>query len=62
MTWRGAGLLLVPVAVIASGAAVPGLFFAGLVLLVACIGAIAVDSRRAPGRSFDARRSSPDFS
>ena len=51
MTWRGAGLLLVPVAVIASGAAVPGLFFAGLVLLVACIGAIAVDSRRAPGRS-----------
>jgi uncharacterized protein (DUF58 family) len=51
MTWRGAGLLLVPLAITAAGAAVPALLPAGLVLLVACLGAIVVDSRRAPGRS-----------
>ena len=51
MTWRGAGLLAVPLAIIAAGAAAPGLFPAGLVLLVACVGAIVVDSRRAPGRA-----------
>jgi uncharacterized protein (DUF58 family) len=51
MTWRGAGLLLVPVAVIATGAAVWPLFPAGFALLVACVAAIVVDSRRAPGRS-----------
>ena len=49
MTWRGAGLLLVPVAVIAAGAAVPALFVAGLVLFVVCIVAIVADSLRAPG-------------
>ncbi|MFI5286739.1 MAG: hypothetical protein ACHQ4F_10515, partial [Candidatus Dormibacteria bacterium] len=51
MTWRGAGLLLVPVAIMAAGAAVPGLFIAGLVLLAASAAAIVADSRRAPGRS-----------
>jgi uncharacterized protein (DUF58 family) len=51
MTWRGAGLLLVPVAVTAIGAAVPGLFIAGLALLAIAAAAIAADSRRAPGRS-----------
>ena len=51
MTWRGAGLLLVPVAVMAAGAAVPGLFIAGLVLLAASVIAIVVDSRRAAGKS-----------
>ncbi len=49
MTWRGAGLLLVPVAVIAAGAAVPALFVAGLVLFAICIVAIVADSLRAPG-------------
>jgi uncharacterized protein (DUF58 family) len=49
MTWRGAGLLLVPVAVIATGAAVPALFVVGLVLFVGCIVAIVADSLRAPG-------------
>jgi uncharacterized protein (DUF58 family) len=49
MTWRGAGLLLVPVAVIAAGAAVPALFVVGLVLFVVCIVAIVADSLRAPG-------------
>jgi uncharacterized protein (DUF58 family) len=51
MTWRGAGLLLVPVAIIAAGAAVPAFLPAGLVVLVACVAAIVVDSRRAPGKS-----------
>jgi uncharacterized protein (DUF58 family) len=51
MTWRGAGLLLVPVAIIAAGAAVPAVLPAGLVVLVACVGAIVVDSRRAPGKA-----------
>ena len=35
MTWRGAGLLLVPVAIIATGAAVTALLLVGLILLVA---------------------------
>ena len=51
MTWRGAGLLLAPVAIMAAGAAVPGLFIAGLVLLAASVIAIVVDSRRAAGKS-----------
>jgi uncharacterized protein (DUF58 family) len=51
MTSRGAGLLLVPVAVIAAGAAVPALFVVGLVLFVVCIVAIVVDSLRAPGKT-----------
>src|SRR5580700_11617744 len=49
MTWRGAGLLLASIAVIAVGAAVPVLLVVGVVLLVASVAAIAVDSRRAPG-------------
>ena len=49
MTWRGAGLLLVSIAVIAGGAALPALLPAGLALLAVCIAAIAVDSRRAAG-------------
>jgi uncharacterized protein (DUF58 family) len=51
MTWRGAGLLLVPVAVIAAGAAVPALFVVGLALFVVCIVAILADSLRAPGKT-----------
>ena len=51
MTWRGAGLLVVPIAVIAAGAALAALVPVGLVLLAACVGAIVVDSRRAPGRA-----------
>jgi uncharacterized protein (DUF58 family) len=51
MTWRGAGLLLASIAMIAVGAAVPALLIAGLALLVVCVAAIAVDSRRAPGRA-----------
>jgi uncharacterized protein (DUF58 family) len=49
MTWRGAGLLLASIAVIAGGAAVSALFPVGLALLAVCIAAIAVDSRRAAG-------------
>ena len=49
MTWRGAVLLLVSIAVVAGGAAVPVLFPVGLALLAVCIVAIAVDSRRAAG-------------
>ena len=51
MTWRGAALLAVPVAIIATGAAVSGLFVVGLTLLAASVVAIVVDSRRAPGKS-----------
>jgi uncharacterized protein (DUF58 family) len=51
VTWRGAGLLIVSVAVVAGGAAVPALSAAGLVLLVVFGVAIAVDSRRAPGKT-----------
>jgi uncharacterized protein (DUF58 family) len=51
MTWRGTCLLLVPVAVIAAGAALPALFVAGLVLFAVCILAIAADSLRAPGKT-----------
>jgi uncharacterized protein (DUF58 family) len=51
MTWRGTGLMLVPVAVVAIGAAVPAMLIAGLVLFVVCAAAIVVDSRRAPGRA-----------
>jgi uncharacterized protein (DUF58 family) len=51
MTWRGAGLLVVPIAVIAAGAATAALLPLGLALLVVCAGAIVVDSRRAPGRA-----------
>lgn len=49
MTWRGAVLLLVSIAVVAGGAAVPVLFPVGLALLAVCIVAIAVNSRRAAG-------------
>ncbi len=49
MTWRGAGLLLASILVIASGAAVPALIIAGGVLLALSAGMIVVDSRRAPG-------------
>jgi uncharacterized protein (DUF58 family) len=51
VTWRGAGLLIVSVAVVAGGAAVPALSAAGLVLLVVFGVAIAIDSRRAPGKT-----------
>ncbi|MFZ2034596.1 MAG: DUF58 domain-containing protein [Candidatus Dormiibacterota bacterium] len=51
MTWRGAGLLLVPVAVIAAGAAASAVLVVGLALFVAVLLAIGVDSRRAPGRT-----------
>jgi uncharacterized protein (DUF58 family) len=51
MTWRGAGLLLVPVAVIAVGAAASAVLVVGLALFVAVLVAIGVDSRRAPGRT-----------
>ena len=51
MTWRGAALLLVPAVVIAAGAAASALFVVGLVLFVVVLVVIAVDSRRAPGRS-----------
>ncbi len=51
MTWRGAGLMLVPVAVVAIGAAVPALLIVGLVLFLGCAFAIVVDSRRAPGKA-----------
>jgi uncharacterized protein (DUF58 family) len=49
MTWRGTGLLLIAIAVIAGGAAAPALFPTGLALLAVCIAAIAIDSRRAAG-------------
>ena len=49
MTWRGAGLLLASLAVVASGAAAPALFIAGVVLVVLSVAVIVVDSRRAPG-------------
>jgi uncharacterized protein (DUF58 family) len=49
MTWRGAGLLLVSVAIIAVGAAVPALLVAGIVVLAASVAVIVVDSLRAPG-------------
>lgn len=51
MTWRGAGLMLVPVAVVAIGAAVPALLIVGLALFLVCAVAIIVDSRRAPGKA-----------
>ncbi len=51
MTWRGAGLLLVAVAVIAGGAQATAVFVVGLVLFVAVLLGIAVDSRRAPGKA-----------
>ncbi|MFZ0919357.1 MAG: DUF58 domain-containing protein [Candidatus Dormiibacterota bacterium] len=51
MTWRGAGLMLVPVAVVAIGAAAPAMLTVGFVLFVVCAVAIVVDSRRAPGRA-----------
>ncbi len=51
MTWRGAGLMLVPVAVVAIGAAVPALLIVGLVLFLVCLVTIVVDSRRAPGKA-----------
>ena len=51
MTWRGAGLMLVPVAVVAIGAAAPAMLTVGLVLFVVCAVAIVVDLRRAPGRA-----------
>ena len=35
MTWRGAGLLLASIAVVAVGAAVPALLIVGIALLVA---------------------------
>jgi uncharacterized protein (DUF58 family) len=51
VTWRGAGLLLVAVAVIAGGAQATAVFVVGLVLFVAVLLGIAVDSRRAPGKA-----------
>jgi uncharacterized protein (DUF58 family) len=51
VTWRGAGLLIVSIAVVAGGAAVPALSAAGLLLLLVFGVAIAVDSRRAPGKT-----------
>jgi uncharacterized protein (DUF58 family) len=51
MTWRGAGLLLVSIAILACGAAVAALFVAGLAVLAASVVTIVVDSRRAPGKS-----------
>jgi uncharacterized protein (DUF58 family) len=51
MTWRGAGLLLVPVAVVAVGAAIPALLLVGLALFAVCLVAIVVDSRRASGKA-----------
>ena len=51
MTWRGAGLLLVSIAILAGGAAVAALFVVGLAVLAASVVAIVVDSRRAPGKS-----------
>jgi uncharacterized protein (DUF58 family) len=51
MTWRGAGLLLVSIAILAGGAAVAALFVVGLAVLAASVVAIVVDSRRAPGNS-----------
>ena len=51
MTWRGAGLLVASIALIAVGAAIPAMFLAGFVLLGVCTLAIAVDSRRAPGKA-----------
>ena len=51
MTWRGAGLMLVPVAVVAIGAAVPAMLVVGIALFLVCAVAIVVDSRRAPGRA-----------
>jgi uncharacterized protein (DUF58 family) len=51
MTWRGAGLLLVSIAVIATGAAVAALLIVGLGLFAASVVGVVVDSRRAPGKS-----------
>jgi uncharacterized protein (DUF58 family) len=51
VTSRGAGLLVVAVAVIAAGAAAMAVFVVGLVLFVAVLLGIAVDSRRAPGKA-----------
>jgi uncharacterized protein (DUF58 family) len=51
MTWRGAGLLMVSIAVVAIGAAVGALFIVGLALFAASMVAIVIDSRRAPGKS-----------
>jgi hypothetical protein len=51
MTWRGAGLLAVCIAIVAVGAAVPSLLFVGLALAVVAVVAIVVDSRRAPGKA-----------
>jgi uncharacterized protein (DUF58 family) len=51
MTWRGAGLLLASLAVVACGAAAPGLFIAGVMLVVLSVALIIIDSRRAPGRA-----------
>jgi uncharacterized protein (DUF58 family) len=51
MTWRGAGLLLVSIAIIATGAAVAALLIVGVVVFATSVVAIVVDSRRAPGKS-----------
>lgn len=49
MTWRGAIALAIPLVLVGSGAAAPGLFVAGLGALVVIAILIAVDGRRAPG-------------
>ena len=49
MTWRGAGLLAVCIAIVAVGAALPALFIVGLALVTVAVIAVVVDSRRAPG-------------
>ncbi len=49
MTWRGAGLLLASIVVLACGAAASALYYAGVVLVFLSVAAIVVDSRRALG-------------
>lgn len=49
MTWRGAVVVALPLALVAAGAASPPLYPTGLVLLALAVVAVVVDGRRAPG-------------
>ena len=49
MTWRGAALLALPLALVGAGAAAAWLLIAGLAAMAAVAVVIAVDGRRAPG-------------
>ena len=50
MSWRGAAVLLAPLALIAAGSALSALLDAGLVMFVIAVLVVVIDGRRAPSR------------